>query len=111
MMGDKMSWGTCPEGDKGDTPIGGVSRLSLVPPVETVPGGLTITETLSLHDGEAMHWWDWSREAVADFEQFPRFFSAGFDGAGDRHDCLAGQAEQGYRDPTSIISPIKNARE
>lgn len=93
-MRDILSKGTCLEGDKGDTPIGGVSRLSLVPPVGPVPSGLTITETMSLHDGEPMHWWDWSREAVEHLAPFPAFFSSGFDGRTDRHHSLAAQAEQ-----------------
>jgi hypothetical protein len=37
MMGDILSRGTCPEGDKRDTPIGGVSRLSLYPQAGLVP--------------------------------------------------------------------------
>jgi len=69
MTGDKLSRGTSPGGDKRDTPIGGVSRLSRHSPIGDVPvphfypgtGCLTVLETLSLHDGEPAHWWTWGR--------------------------------------------------
>lgn len=31
-----------------------------------ITGHLTVTETLSLHDGEPMHWWDWSGGGCAE---------------------------------------------
>ena len=65
----------------------------------TVVTGLTVIETLTLHDGEVMDWWKWSRGAVADFEPIPRFFSGEFDGEANRHALLADQGERAYVSP------------
>jgi hypothetical protein len=57
-MRDILSKGTCPEGDDRDTPIGGVSRLSPVPSVGSVPGLLVIESPTDL-DGEPCQEWAW----------------------------------------------------
>jgi hypothetical protein len=58
MMGDKLSKGTCPEGDDRDTPIGGVSRLSPVPSVGSVPG-LIVIDSPTDHEGDPWQEWAW----------------------------------------------------
>lgn len=75
----------------------------------TVVTGLTVIETLTLHDGEVMDWWKWSREAVADFGPIPRFFSVEFDGEADRHTFLADQGERAYVSPSPALQPINKA--
>lgn len=57
-MRDNLSPGTCPEGDDRDTPIGGVSRLSLVPSVGDVPGLVVIDTPVSL-EGDPGQEWAW----------------------------------------------------
>lgn len=57
--GDKLSRGTCPEGDNRDTPKGGVSRLSLVPSGEIVPADLLIID--DAQPGQERLWEDGPR--------------------------------------------------
>lgn len=57
-MRDILSRGTCPEGDDRDTPIGGVSRLSPVPSVGSVPG-LVVIDSPTDVDGDPLQEWAW----------------------------------------------------
>lgn len=54
IQGDKLSRGTCPEGDNRDTPKGGVSRLSLVPSGELVPAN-----PLLIDNAKPRREWPW----------------------------------------------------
>jgi hypothetical protein len=73
MMGDILSKGTCPEGDDRDTPIGGVSRLSPVPSVGSVPGLVVIDSPTDL-DGDPLQEWAWDLGAETNLfaALFPR---------------------------------------
>ena len=53
---------------------GGASQLSDRPNLPNGPG-LTVIETLSLHDGEPMHWWEWSSSPLARREAKLRLLS------------------------------------
>lgn len=92
--GDKLSRGTCPEGDNRDTPKGGVSRLSPVPSVGSVPpreavrlssasfdkqskesSALTVIDSPTDHEGEPNQHWAWgspSRKFEFDGDTFHR---------------------------------------
>lgn len=59
-QGDTMSRGTCPEGDNRDTPKGGVSRLSRLPHLGSVPVLIELAEKVrrlspSHRDPERFH--------------------------------------------------------
>lgn len=72
MMGDKLSRGACPEGDKGDTPIGGVSRLSRLRSGGDVPG-LQVIDCVEVHEGDPVQRWAWEPcpEAARNTDIFP----------------------------------------
>lgn len=62
-MGDKLSRGTCPEGDNRDTPIGGVSRLSRLRSGEPVPG-LRVIDRIEHIEGDPRQEWAWTDAAL-----------------------------------------------
>ncbi len=90
MMGDKLSRGTCPEGDKGDTPIGGVSRLSRLRSGGDVPG-LQVIDCVEVHEGDPVQRWAWEPgpETARTTDIFPPGDTLGGDGLPDNPNAQA----------------------